>query len=247
LSVSLLKLYLCMNSNFLKNMESIKVIGFDADDTLWTNGSYFHEVEVSFCILLSDYMSSKEISESLFKTEMKNMEWYGYGAMAYTLSLIETAIEISRKQVPASVIGEILEIGRSLLNKPVELFPGVNEVLPSLMDKYRLIVVTKGDLLDQERKLDKSGLLPYFHHIEIVTEKCETNYRCLIHTLDIQPSEFLMVGNSLKSDVLPVLAIGGKAVHVPSDTVWKHETAAKPNTPYIEIKSLFDLPGVLSM
>lgn len=227
-------------------MKSIKVIGFDADDTLWANGSYFREAEVSFCALLSDYMPEKELSTALFSTEMKNMEWYGYGAMAYTLSLIETAIRISRGKVPAPVIGEILELGRALLSKPVDLFPGVNEILPFLQDRYRLIVVTKGDLLDQERKLEKSGLLPYFHHIEVVSEKRESNYLHLINALDIQPEEFLMVGNSLKSDVLPVLAIGGKAVHVPFHTVWQHESAEKPATPYIEIESLLDLPGVLS-
>lgn len=226
-------------------MNTVKVIGFDADDTLWENGSYFRQAETSFCALLSKYMPENELVQALFRTEMNNMEWYGYGAMAYTLSLIETSIHISKGQVPASVIGEILELGRSLLSAPVKLFPGVNEVLPILQAKYRLIVVTKGDLLDQERKLEKSGLLPYFHHIEVVSEKCETNYLHLMKALDIQPKEFLMVGNSLKSDVLPVLAIGGKAVHVPYETVWQHESAEKPNTPYIELASLADLPGIL--
>lgn len=231
---------------YLIKMESIKVIGFDADDTLWVNGLYFSEVEASFCALLAEYMPEKELAAELFRTEMKNMEWYGYGAMAYTLSLIETALRISHEKVSATVIREILALGRSLLNKPVQLFPGVTEVLPFLQDKYRLIVVTKGDLLDQERKLEKSGLLPFFHHIEVVSEKCESNYLNLINALDIRPEEFLMVGNSLKSDVLPVLAIGGKAVHVPFDTVWQHETAEKLDTPYIEIKSLVDLPRVLA-
>jgi len=226
-------------------MNSIKVIGFDADDTLWTNGAFFSEAEASFCQLLSKYMPEKELAEELFCTEMKNMEWYGYGAMAYTLSLIETALKISEEKVPANVIAEILKLGRSLLSKPVELFPGVSEILPILQERYRLIVVTKGDLLDQERKLEKSGLLPYFHHIEVVSEKRESNYLHLIKILDIQPHEFLMVGNSLKSDVLPVLAVGGKAVHVPYHTVWKHESAEKPVTPYIEINSLIDLPGIL--
>lgn len=226
-------------------MNSIKVIGFDADDTLWANGAYFSEAEASFCQLLSKYMPEKELTEELFSLEMKNMEWYGYGAMAYTLSLIETALKISEEKVSAHVITEILKLGRSLLSKPIELFPGVKEVLPFLQERYRLIVVTKGDLLDQERKLEKSGLLPYFHHIEVVSEKRESNYLHLINVLDIQPREFLMVGNSLKSDVLPVLAIGGKAVHVPYNKVWKHESAEKPATPYIEINSLVDLPGIL--
>ena len=234
-------------SIYLIKMESIKVIGFDADDTLWANGSYFSEAEASFCELLAEYMPEKELTAELFRTEMKNMEWYGYGVMAYTLSLIETALYISHEKVSATVINEILALGRSLLNKPVLLFPGVTEVLPFLQNKYSLIVVTKGDLLDQERKLEKSGLLPFFHHIEVVSEKSESNYLNLIKTLDIQPEEFLMVGNSLKSDVLPVLAVGGKAVHVPFNTVWQHEAVEKPNTPYIEIKSLVDLPRVLAL
>jgi putative hydrolase of the HAD superfamily len=228
-------------------MKSIKVIGFDADDTLWVNGSYFSDAEASFCALLSGFMSEKELSKELFQTEMKNMEWYGYGAMAYTLSLIETAIRVSHGKVSAKVIGEIVEIGRSILDHPIELFPGVNEILPILQDKFRLIVITKGDLLDQERKLEKSGLLPFFHHIEVVTEKRESNYLKLIKTLDIQPSEFLMVGNSLKSDILPVLAIGAKAVFVPFHTVWQHETAEKPTTPFLEIDSLLELPALLDI
>jgi len=228
-------------------MKSIKVIGFDADDTLWVNGSYFSDAEASFCALLSGFMSEKELSKELFQTEMKNMEWYGYGAMAYTLSLIETAIRVSHGKVSATVIGEIVEIGRSILDHSIELFPGVNEVLPLLQDKFRLIVITKGDLLDQERKLKKSGLLPFFHHIEVVTEKRESNYLKLIKTLDIQPSEFLMVGNSLKSDILPVLAIGAKAVFVPFHTVWQHESAEKPTTPFLEIESLLELPALLDI
>ena len=228
-------------------MKLVKVIGFDADDTLWANGSYFMEAETSFCELLSEYMPESILSEEIFRTEMKNMELYGYGAMAYTLSLIETAIRISRGQVTAQVISEILDIGRSLLNRPIELLPGVKELLPLLQEKYRLIVVTKGDLLDQERKLEKSGLLPFFHHIEVVSEKRESNYFNLIKTLNISPAEFLMVGNSLKFDVLPVLAIGGKAIHVPFQSVWQHESAQKPNTPYVEIASLSELPGVLSI
>jgi len=226
-------------------MKSVKVIGFDADDTLWVNGSYFREVETAFCKLLSEYLPSESISEELYQTEMKNMEWYGYGAMAFTLSLIETAVKVSQNRVPASVIGEIIELGRSLLNKPVELFPGVNEMLPLLKDQYRLIVITKGDLLDQERKLMKSGLISYFHHIEVVSEKRESNYLNLIYSLGIQPEEFLMVGNSLKSDILPVLAIGGKAVHVPFHLEWKYESAEIPVIPYFEIESLKELPGIL--
>lgn len=229
-------------------MESIKVIGFDADDTLWVDGLYYKEAENSFCDLLKNFMSEKEISEKLFQTEMKNMELYGYGAMAYTLSMIETALRISNGLVPATVIDEIIKIGRSMLNRPIKLVSGVNDVLSLLQDKYRLVVVTKGDLLDQERKLRNSGLLHYFNRVEVLSEKQESHYLHLIHALDIQPSEFLMVGNSLKSDILPVLAIGGKAVHVPMSSVWQQESAENPSpSSYLEISTLSDLPGVLSL
>ena len=228
-------------------MKSIKVIGFDADDTLWVDGFYYKEAENAFCALLKAYMPEKELSEILFQTEMKNMELYGYGAMAYTLSLIETAIQISDRQVPASVIGEIIKIGRSLLDRPVQLVSGVKEVLPLLKDKYRLVVVTKGDLLDQERKLKKSGLLPYFNYVEVLSEKHESNYLRLIDTLNIQPSEFLMVGNSLKSDILPVLAVGGKAVHIPMSAVWQHESTESTVSSYLEIAKFSELLDVLSL
>jgi len=228
-------------------MKSIKVIGFDADDTLWVDGFYYKEAENAFCALLKSFMSEKELSEMLFQTEMKNMELYGYGAMAYTLSLVETAIQISDGRVPASVIGEIIKIGRSLLDRPVQLVPGVKEVLPLLKDKYRLVVVTKGDLLDQERKLKKSGLLPYFNYVEVLSEKHESNYLRLIDTLNIQPSEFLMVGNSLKSDILPVLAVGGKAVHIPMSAVWQHESTESTVSSYLEIAKFSELLDVLSL
>ena len=228
-------------------MKSIKVIGFDADDTLWVDGFYYKEAENAFCALLKSFMSEKELSEMLFQTEMKNMELYGYGAMAYTLSLVETAIQISDGRVPASVIGEIIKIGRSLLDRPVQLIPGVNDVLSLLKDKYRLVVVTKGDLLDQERKLKKSGLLPYFNYVEVLSEKHESNYLHLIDTLNIQPSEFLMVGNSLRSDILPVLAVGGTAVHIPMSAVWQHESTESTVSSYLEIATLSELLDVLSL
>ena len=226
-------------------MKAIKVIGFDADDTLWSNACYFQEVERKFCTLLSDFQPQETLARELYQTELSNMEWYGYGAMAFTLSLIETAIRVSHGQVSAPIIAELLAAGKSILDKPIELFPGVAEILPELSSKYRLVVVTKGDLLDQERKLAKSGLLPYFQHVEVVTEKHEANYRQLIEFMNIQPHEFLMVGNSLKSDILPVLNIGAKAVHVPFHMEWQFEKTEKPATPYIEVASLFHLPAIL--
>ena len=226
-------------------MKAIKVIGFDADDTLWSNACFFQEVEGKFCDLLGGFQPREALAKELYQTEMSNMEWYGYGAMAFTLSLIETAIRVSQGQVSATILAELLEAGKSILDKPIELFPGIPDILPELSEQYRLVVVTKGDLLDQERKLAKSGLLTYFQHVEVVTEKHEANYRQLIEFMNILPHEFLMVGNSLKSDILPILNIGGKAVHVPFHMEWQFEKTEKPATPYIEISTLFELPAVL--
>jgi len=148
---------------------------------------------------------------------------YGYGIKGFILSMIETSMRISSKTIPLEVIEKIISEGKELLQKPVELLPGVEDVLTALKGRYRLVMATKGDLLDQERKLKKSGLEHYFHHIEIMSDKQEKDYQKLIRHLDIQPDEFMMVGNSLKSDVLPVLNIGGHAIHVPYHITWAHE------------------------
>jgi putative hydrolase of the HAD superfamily len=201
----------------------IKVIAFDADDTLWINEPYFQETEQKFCALLEDYLPRHTLAKELFKTEIQNLPLYGYGVKGFMLSMIETGLRVSDSTLNIEVLKKAIEYGKELLEKPIELLDGVEEVLNELKGKYRLVVATKGDLLDQERKLKKSGLEHYFHHIEIMSDKQEADYRKLIKHLDIQASEFLMLGNSLKSDVLPVLAIGGHAVHVPYHTTWEHE------------------------
>ncbi|MBI1768485.1 MAG: HAD family hydrolase [Bacteroidetes bacterium] len=201
----------------------IKIIAFDADDTLWDNELYFRETENRFCALLEDYLPQHSVERELLQTELKNISLYGYGIKAFMLSMIETAIRISDKNVRADAIERIIGFGQELLNKPVNLIDGVEEVLKSLKTKYRLVLATKGDLLDQERKLKKSGLTIYFHHIEIMSEKKESDYSKLINHLDIRPSELMMIGNSLKSDVLPVLNLGGHAIHIPYHVTWAHE------------------------
>lgn len=201
----------------------IKVIAFDADDTLWHNEMYFQEIVLKFCALLEDYLPAHAITRELLQTEIANLEDYGYGIKSFMLSMIETALRISDHTISLSVVEKIIQHGRDLLHKPVDLIEGVEEVLPYLKGNYRLVMATKGDLLDQERKLKKSGLESYFHHIEIMSEKKEPDYLKLIKHLDISPSAFLMIGNSLKSDVLPVLNIGGHAVHVPYHITWEHE------------------------
>jgi len=201
----------------------IKVIAFDADDTLWINEPYFQETEKEFCQLLEDYLPQHTTARELLQIEIQNLTLYGYGIKGFMLSMIETALKASNNTIDVKVIGKILELGKCLLARPIELLQGVEEVLIALKNNYRLVVATKGDLLDQERKLKNSGIEHYFHHIEIMSEKGESDYKKLIKHLDIQPQEFLMIGNSLKSDILPVLNIGGNAIHVPYHITWAHE------------------------
>jgi putative hydrolase of the HAD superfamily len=201
----------------------LKVIAFDADDTLWVNEPYFQNTEKKFCSLLEDFLPESDISKELFKVEVENLALYGYGIKGYILSMIEAALKISDKKISVETVETILQYGREMLNEPIELLDGVEQVLAALKTDYRLVVATKGDLLDQERKLKKSGLAHYFHHIEIMSDKQEEDYVKLIKHLDINPDEFMMVGNSLKSDVMPVLNIGGHAIHVPFHTTWAHE------------------------
>ena len=201
----------------------IKVIAFDADDTLWINEPYFQETENKFCALLEDYLPRHTLAKELFKTEIANLPLYGYGIKGFMLSMIETAMRISNSTLNIEVLEKAIEFGKELLEKPIEILDGVEDVLKALKGNYRLVVATKGDLLDQERKLKKSGLEHYFHHIEIMSDKQESDYLKLIKHLDIQPNQFLMIGNSLKSDVMPVLSLGGHAVHIPYHTTWAHE------------------------
>ncbi|KXX66821.1 HAD family hydrolase [Flammeovirga sp. SJP92] len=202
---------------------NITTIAFDADDTLWINEPYFQEAENQFCELLKELMPKEKLSQELFKTEMKNLSLYGYGVKGFMLCMIETANRISEQALPLHIINKIIEIGQDLLNQPIVLLDGVKETLELLKDDYKLIVATKGDLLDQERKLKHSGLEHYFHHIEIMSEKKEIDYQKLLQHLDCPPENFLMLGNSVKSDIIPVLEIGGFAGHIPFHTTWAHE------------------------
>jgi putative hydrolase of the HAD superfamily len=202
---------------------NLKVIAFDADDTLWVNEPYFRQTEERFYELLGGFSSKNELERELLKTEIENLTLYGYGIKGFILSMLETALRITSNTINAVTIEQIIDLGKQMLNEPIELLDGVEDVLKALKGKYRLVVATKGDLLDQERKLRKSGLGHYFHHIEIMSEKDDANYQKLIRHLDIQPEELMMVGNSLKSDIVPVLNIGGRGVHVPYHITWAHE------------------------
>ena len=209
------------------NLEHIKVIAFDADDTLWVNEPYFREAEEGFCELLKGYMPKEESHKILFEIEMKNLPLYGYGIKPFALSLIEAAILVSKQEVPISVISKLMDIAKNMLQMPIELIGGIEDTLKELSKKYRLVMATKGDLLDQERKLIRSGLENYFHHIEVMSDKTPKQYKKLINHLDCKPTEFLMIGNSLKSDILPVLEVGAYAIHIPFHTTWEHEKVAE--------------------
>ncbi len=230
------------------NFKDITTIGFDADDTLWVNETYFREAEAAFADLLESYETKNTIDQELFKTEMRNLELYGYGIKGFMLSMIESALELSNGKVPQQTISKILELGKQMISHKLELLDGVEEVLEKLSARYRLLVLTKGDLLDQERKLEKSGLIDYFHHVEVLSDKKEINYSRLLEHLEIGVSEFLMVGNSLKSDVLPILNIGARAVHVPFHTTWAHEEVHpdQHENRHLTLSSLRDLLGYLN-
>lgn len=202
---------------------NIKVIAFDADDTLWINEPFFQETENKFYELMSDYLPAHSLAKELFKIEIDNLDVYGYGIKAYILSMIEAALHISENTISVEAIGRIIQYGKEMLEKPVELLDGVEEALKALHGKYKLVVATKGDLKDQHRKLHDSGLGHYFHHIEVMSDKGKIDYEKMLKRLEIEPSEFFMIGNSLKSDVLPVLEIGGHACHIPFHTTWLHE------------------------
>lgn len=227
--------------------KNIKVIAFDADDTLWVNETYFREAEHQFAKLLAKYETENKIDQELFKAEIKNLPIYGYGIKGFILSMIECALELSNYQINQKTIEKILDIGKEMLEKPIELLDGVEEVLKKLQRKYRLIVATKGDLLDQERKLEKSNLLKYFHHIEVMSDKKDKDYKKLIKHLDINPSEFLMIGNSLKSDVLPLIEIGASAIHIPFHTTWAHEEISEEESSKSEYKTLLNIKDVLTL
>lgn len=228
-------------------IENLQVIGLDADDTLWLNETYFLETEQQLRLLLSPYIDPELVSAELYRTETHNMPLYGYGVKAYILSVLETAIRITSGCVPASILEQIIRLGKEQLTKPVELLPGVEETLNALVGRYKLILVTKGDLLDQEQKLRRSGLEHLFHHVEIMSDKTEREYRQLLRRQDIRPDEFLMIGNSVRSDILPPLSLGSYAIHVPFHTTWLHEKVDEPvvHPHFFEVDTLWDVITLL--
>ena len=229
-------------------IEGLKVVAFDADDTLWENEPLFRHAEKIVADALSEYGSFEYISDELYKVEFKNMEDYGFGAKAYILSMIENAVNLSKGKLTGDQVMFIIESGRSILHNPATPLPGVVETLDRLQadGRYRLVMLTKGELLTQEHKIQRSGLAKYFSHIEIVSNKSQKEYLILCDKLGITPDQLLMVGNSFKSDIEPVLQLGGWGVHVPFRILWKLEHAEEYEHPRLFKAGTFnDLQGIL--
>jgi putative hydrolase of the HAD superfamily len=203
---------------------STPILAFDADDTLWHNEPFFDEAQDRFCELFQDYTSKQELQQLILQHQVKNLPLYGFGIKAFMLSMMESALELTNQQLSGAATASIIQIGKDLLQQPVELLPEVETVLQQLKAAdYRLVVATKGDLKDQHRKLHDSGLGHYFHHIEVMSDKTVLDYQKMLGRLDIDTTHFVMIGNSLKSDVLPVLELGGTAFHIPYHTTWAYE------------------------
>jgi putative hydrolase of the HAD superfamily len=221
-----------------------EVIAFDADDTLWHNETRFRQAEAFFKNLLGEHATEEQIDSVLYRHELKNIQSFGYGAKTFTLSMVEAAIELSERSVTAQEIEEIIRIGNEIINEPLVVFDDVKEVLEKLGKSYDLMIVTKGDLMEQENKIRRSELGHFFRHTEIVSEKTASTYLNILERHSIEPDEFLMVGNSLKSDILPVIAIGGTAIHIPYHTTWIHEEVSDEiaaASDHISLESLKDL------
>ena len=223
-------------------------IGFDADDTLWHNETIFERVHERFRALLARYHDAATVDRTLFATEMRNLELYGYGVKAFMLSSIETAIALSGGDISAAEIQQVLALGREMLEHPVELLDGVPETVALLAPRHRVLLITKGDLRDQERKLTKSGLAIHFSAVEIVSEKNEATYAAILRRHGIEPGQFLMVGNSLKSDIQPVLALGGLGAYIPYHLTWAAEHLDEvPEAPgrFFTLESVRELPALV--
>ncbi|HMK11725.1 MAG TPA: HAD family hydrolase [Acidimicrobiales bacterium] len=226
----------------------IEVVALDGDDTLWHNELQFSMTQARFCELVAPYAPDADLDDKLLSTERMNLTTYGYGVKSFTLSMVETAIEVSQGHVPVSVIEQILDAGKAMLSHPVELLDGVVEAVDALRDRYALLVITKGDLFHQESKLARSGLAERFHRVHIVSEKDEATYQRIIQGEGVPPERFLMAGNSLRSDVLPVAALGAHAVHVPFHTTWIVEHVEPEEAAQYEfstISSLWELPSLI--
>ncbi|OLE02410.1 MAG: haloacid dehalogenase [Actinobacteria bacterium 13_1_20CM_4_66_15] len=227
---------------------SVRVVGFDGDDTLWHSETRFHVTQGEFRDLLKRHVPDADVDRRLAEMEMKNLGIYGYGVKSFTLSMLETAIELTEGRIPTSDLEVILGWGKGMLMEPTELLDGVEETLRLLGGRYDLLLITKGDLFDQEGKLARSGLGDLFLGVEILSEKNTDSYRGVFTRRAIKPEHFVMVGNSLRSDVVPVVSLGAQAVHIPYEVTWHHEHVPEeelPNEGWQRISSIRELPAIL--
>lgn len=238
-----------MNIHYnFNHMSYFKVIGFDADDTLWHNERLYQEIEARYVRLLQNYVDESRISRSLYHMETRNIPYFGYGVKSFALSMIETAIELTEERITGQDILQIISMAKEMLSARVELLENVEETVANIAKKYPLMVITKGDLLDQESKLARSGLQPYFTFFEVVSDKTRESYARLLKREEIDPKRFLMIGNSIRSDVLPILELGGTAVFAPYYTTWAHEAAEMPpgdHPGFFHIEHIGMLPALL--
>ncbi|MCP5102530.1 MAG: HAD family hydrolase [bacterium] len=219
----------------------IDIIAFDADDTLWHNETLFHLTHEKFSALLSGYHDKEWIERKLFETEMRNLEYFGYGIKGFTLSMIETAIQLTEGRIRGDEIQKIIDFARRMVKAPVELLDHAAETVKMLAESYSLMLITKGDIFDQESKIARSGLSDYFKHIEILSKKTAETYRAVLEKYGIEPRRFVMVGNSLKSDILPILEIGAEGVYIPYPLCWEHE---KVNAEELHQKNYHQLENI---
>jgi putative hydrolase of the HAD superfamily len=227
----------------------IEIIGFDADDTLWHNEILYSQAKDQFQVLLAPYGDPERVRQRLDEIEEWNVRHYGYGIKSFALSMVEAAIEISHGQIEAPRLSRILDIVKEMLSAEVKPLEPVEPTLAVLAQQFPLMLITKGDFFEQHRKIERSGLAKYFRYIEIVVDKTPETYRGVLVKYHLEPQKFLMVGNSMRSDILPVLAIGGQAVYVPYETTWAHEKVdetAQAATKYIEIEHLGQLPELIN-
>jgi putative hydrolase of the HAD superfamily len=233
----------------MPDARTLTTIGFDADDTLWQNETFYKLTEERFTSLLADHAAADHLSDRLREAEMRNLGHYGFGIKGFTLSMIETAIEVTNGRVPAETIAAILAAGREMLRHPVETLPHARETLEALAGDYRLVLITKGDLFDQERKLAASGLGELFDAVEIVSDKTTATYRRIFSRHGDGPERAMMVGNSLKSDVVPAIEAGGWGVFVPHELTWVLEHADEPSTAprFRKLPDLSGLPRLVAL
>jgi putative hydrolase of the HAD superfamily len=225
----------------------ITTVAFDADDTLWHNESLYALTQEKFAQLLAPYHDAAWVEQKLYETEMRNLRLYGYGLKAFTLSMIETAIELTEGRIQGHEIQQIIDATKAIRLTKIALLDGVAETVTALAGRYRLMLITKGDLLDQEAKIAGSGLADYFDDVEIVSEKTAVTYQSIFAKYQIRPETFLMVGNSVKSDVLPVVELGGVGVHVPYHITWEHEMVKGEETAvYHTLPHISQLPDLLA-